>query len=96
MSSSDNQPQHVVILSPAEIIDYFFGDGIENWAGCTCGRYQFYSAVCGHLFVNYHFACGGTQGATTAAVFCIRPAPVHPILDVRINKRCRHCRGQRG
>ena len=74
-------------------------DMIENtaamwrvWSGkCTCGRYRFYHAGCGHLHKERLYRCGRKKGVTK--LFCSTLAPCHNVDVVKISGMCAQCRG---
>jgi len=62
--------QEVDVVPPAEVkvielLDFLpLRCIIPVWAdgeSCACGLWQFYSAVCGHLFQTFDARCGATK-----------------------------------
>jgi hypothetical protein len=65
--------------------------------GCSCGRYCFVSADCGHLHQRYDHRCGRKsrkQYKTLCADFCYRPLFDIPVDAVQIAGRCADCEAQ--
>lgn len=59
-------------------------------SGCYCGRYIFYSALCGHEYKQVPLTCGGQRTPSGRTGFCTVPAPRH-IVAVRVGEFCPHC-----
>jgi hypothetical protein len=58
---------------------------------CTCGRYTFYHAGCGHArkASPYSHQCGDSRSKVTRqAVFCRTPAPCYNVDAVKLQGLC--------
>src|SRR5271154_602920 len=56
---------------------------------CECGLWQFYSAVCGHLYQTYDSKCGGTRNKkNTRTIFCPKTASRLLISPYQVNAAC--------
>lgn len=57
---------------------------------CACGFYDYYSAVCGHLYQSMPYRCGGTATSSHPR-FCRLPTPRHDVHGTKINEKCTLC-----
>lgn len=72
---------------------------VVNGRECTCGRYFYISAKCGHSHRRHGYLhrCGKTTSLITGAwVLCQKPAPDHVVKDVRTRSYCRECLNKKG
>ncbi|KAH7316994.1 hypothetical protein B0I35DRAFT_434360 [Stachybotrys elegans] len=81
-------------IDPVDIHDYAAAHKVLNPRGprrCFCGRYLFYSSICGHLYQDYPLKCGSTTSKSGKTGFCSIPAPQHH-MEGRVNLACAQCR----
>jgi hypothetical protein len=56
---------------------------------CACGLWQFYSAVCGHLYQTFDARCGATKNKkNTRTLFCPKTASRALISNIQVNAPC--------
>src|SRR2546421_2091826 len=76
----DVEPQ-VDVVPPAEIqiieVEHFLPHDCvvpvrrEDGQSCVCGNWQFYSAVCGHVYQSFDEKCGARRTKkNTRTIFC--------------------------
>ena len=61
----------------------------EDGGSCVCGIWQFYSAVCGHVYQTYDAKCGATRNKkNTRTIYCPKTASWGLISNVKIDAPC--------
>jgi hypothetical protein len=58
---------------------------------CSCGKYQYYSAICGHVVRTHTHHCHNSGSVTTNSQQCPNAAPVRPVRGALLNIRCPDC-----
>lgn len=69
----------------------------EDGESCACGVWQFYSAVCGHVYQTYEAKCGATRNKkNTRTIYCPKTARRGLISNIQINAPCHYplCQNQ--
>jgi len=87
-----NPPAQAVAAIPpggiAAIMQQVEVPGPDNPNNCPCGWYEFYSAVCHHLYTRYKHHCGARTLSSGASGFCHYPAPSHIVKLYLIDRQC--------
>jgi len=67
----------------------------EDGGTCECGLWQFYSAICGHVFQTYEARCRRTRNKkNTRTIYCPKTAGRGLISNVQVNAPCLYPRCQ--
>jgi hypothetical protein len=61
----------------------------EDGESCVCGSWQFYSAMCGHVYQSFDEKCGANRNKkNTRTIFCPKTASRILISNVQVNAPC--------